>query len=79
MSGVIKCKTETLVGKIRDRAKMSQRELAEAIGINQPLICGWESHKVAPSMKRMKQLIELAKKHKIRICIASLKKEYGVE
>ena len=41
----------------RLRANMTQKEVAEALGISQPVVAGWEIGKGSPSVTR---LIELA-------------------
>ncbi|MDO4801784.1 MAG: helix-turn-helix transcriptional regulator [Prevotellaceae bacterium] len=43
----------------RLKAGMTQKEVAEALGITQPVVAGWERGKGSPSVSRLIQLANL--------------------
>lgn len=45
----------------REKAKLSQRDIAKLLGISQASYWEWESGKSFPSSKRIKQLCEILK------------------
>lgn len=47
---------------IREKLKMSQRELAEAIGVDQVTVNRWENKKSRPTRLAIRQLNRLARK-----------------
>lgn len=71
--------TNAFVGRLRKKANLSQNELGEIMSIGQSSVCAWEKHLVSPSVKRMKQLVEIGARYGLKTSIALLRKEYGVE
>jgi transcriptional regulator with XRE-family HTH domain len=47
--------------EFRERAKMSQRDVANALDTAQPHYCRWENGKTFPNAKQIVQLCELFK------------------
>ena len=48
-----------IVGRLLDERNMSQKELAEALGISQPSVCAWVSQKSDPKGVNARKIAEL--------------------
>tara|TARA_R110001632_G_scaffold117287_2_gene229274 strand:+ start:323 stop:532 length:210 start_codon:yes stop_codon:yes gene_type:complete len=62
------------VTHLKERLRMTQTELGEAVGIPQSSIAQYETGHCNPSAKRMIALLSLAKKNRIKLDATDLMK-----
>lgn len=60
-------KPDTLSYRVRKARKISQRDLADEMGVNEETIRRWESGKHAPNRWLQPQLEAIAKRHKVNM------------
>ena len=56
----------TVFRSIRKQSGLSQRELADMMGVSQSAISNWESGKDKPNMDHLEQMMKLAKPGKLK-------------
>ncbi len=45
--------------KMREKSRLTQQDLAEAVGVNQSTVCLWETQKTQPRAKLLPKIAEL--------------------
>jgi transcriptional regulator with XRE-family HTH domain len=77
MTKKIICNKDTAIGRLRAKIHFTQTELGEMLAVGQNTISQWENHVIAPNLRRMQQLVDIAKRYGVRMGLTSLCKEYA--